>query len=95
LIQQVPVRRKFILEYFRRAGILAETAIRAAAVYGRARIKRDGVLRADFQATPAIALSEPYPLAITGKDGNIPVLVQCNIQEISSGHCSLSFFRIR
>jgi hypothetical protein len=79
LIQQVPVRRKFIPEYFRRAGIQAETAIRAAAVYGRARIQRDGVLRTDIQAYPAIAFPEPDPLAITGKDGNITVLGQNNI----------------
>jgi hypothetical protein len=63
LIQQVPVSVKFRPEYFGRAGIQAQTAIRAAAVYGWARIQRDGILRADLQTPPAIAFSEPHPLA--------------------------------
>jgi hypothetical protein len=79
LIQQVPVSVKFMPEYFGRAGIQAQTAIRAAAVYDWARIQRDGILRADLQTPPAIAFSEPHPLAKPGEDTNIMGLVQNNI----------------
>jgi hypothetical protein len=66
-------------EYFGRAGIQAQTAIRAAVVYGRAWIQRDGILRADFQTPLAIAFSEPHPLAKPGDNTNIMGLVQNNI----------------
>jgi len=79
LIQQVPVSVEFMPEYFGRAGIQAQTAIRAAVVYGRARIQRDGILRADFQTPLAIAFSEPHPLAKPGDNTNIMGLVQNNI----------------
>jgi hypothetical protein len=79
LIQQVPVSVKFMPEYFGRAGIQAQAAIRTAVVYGRARIQRDGILRADFQTPLAIAFSEPHPLAKPGEDINIMGFVQNNI----------------
>jgi hypothetical protein len=79
LIQQIPVSVKFMPEYFGRAGIQAQTAIRAAAVYGRARIQRDDFLRADLQTPLAIAFSEPHPLAKPGDNTNIMGLVQNNI----------------
>jgi hypothetical protein len=79
LIQQVPVSVKFMPQYFGRAGIQAQTAIRAAVVYGRARIQRDGILRADLQTPLAIAFSEPHPLAKSGDNTNIMGLVQNNI----------------
>ncbi len=66
-------------EYFGRAGIQAQTAIRAAVFYGRARIQRDGILRAELQTPLAIAFSEPHPLAKPGEDTNIMGLVQNNI----------------
>jgi len=76
LIQQVLTGTRLILEYFRGTNILAETAIGAAVVYGWARIQRDGALRADFQTPLAIAFSEPYPLAKTGKDGDVLGVIQ-------------------
>jgi hypothetical protein len=79
LIQQVPVSVKFMPEYFGRADIQAQTAIRAAVIYDRARIQRDGIFRADLQTPPAIAFSEPHPLAQTGENTNIMGLVQNNI----------------
>jgi hypothetical protein len=79
LIQQVPVSVKFMSQYFGRAGIQAQTAIRAAVVYGWARIQRDGILRADLQTPLAIAFSEPHPLAKSGDNTNIMGLVQNNI----------------
>jgi hypothetical protein len=75
LIQQVPICVKFMPEYFGRAGIQAQTALRTAAVYGWARIQRDGILRADFQTPLAIAFSEPHPLAKPGDSTNIMGLV--------------------
>jgi hypothetical protein len=79
LIQQVPVSVNLVPEYFGRAGIQAQTAIRAAAVYDWARIQRDGILRADRQTPLAFAFSEPHPLAKPGEDTNIMGLVQNNI----------------
>jgi hypothetical protein len=75
LIQQMQVCVKFVSEYFGRADIQAQTAIRAAVVYGWARIQRDGILRADFETLPAIAFSEPHPLAKPGDNTNIMGLV--------------------
>jgi hypothetical protein len=66
-------------EYFGRAGIKAQATIRAAAVYDWARIQRDGILRADLQTLPAIAFSEPHPLAKPGEGTNIMGLVQNSI----------------
>jgi hypothetical protein len=93
LIQQVPVSVNLMPEYFGGAGIQAQTAIRAAAVYDWARIQRDGILRADLQTLPAIAFSEPHPLAKPGEDTNIMGLVQNNIQQKSSSHLFLSDLR--
>jgi hypothetical protein len=74
LIQQVTVSVKFMPQYFCRAGIQAQTAIRAAVVYGRARIQRDGILRAYRQTPLAIAFSEPHPLAKSGDPGITQIL---------------------
>jgi hypothetical protein len=79
LIQQMQVCVKFMPEYFGRAGIQTQTAIRAALVYGRFRIQRDDFLRADLQTPLAIAFSEPHPLAKPGDNTNIMGLVQNNI----------------
>ena len=79
LIQQVSVSVKCMPEYLGRAGIQAQTAIRAAVIYGRARIQRDGIFRADFQTPLAIAFSEPHPLAKPRDSTNIVGLVQNNI----------------
>ena len=60
-------------------GILTQTAIRAAAIYGWVRLQRDGILRADSQTPLAVAFFIPYMLAKPGESTNIMSLVQNNI----------------
>jgi len=69
-IQEIPIRVKLALEYFRWTGAYAQTAPGTEIADPRSRIQRDGLLRADFHATPACALFEPDLLTQLGRHRN-------------------------
>jgi hypothetical protein len=79
LVHQVLVCVKFIVEYFCGTTILAETAIIAVAVYGWARIQRDGILRTDFQTFLARAFPEPHSAAKNRRGGDSVILIEENL----------------
>jgi hypothetical protein len=65
-IEEVPIRVEFTLEDFRWTGAHAQTAPGAEIADLGSWIQRDCILRADFHAPPAGALSEPDLLTQPG-----------------------------
>jgi hypothetical protein len=66
-IQEIPIRIKLALEYFRWTGTYAQTAPGTEIADLRSRIQRDCLLRADFLTPPAYAFFESDLLTHLGR----------------------------